>query len=86
MSTLTFSFRSAATTERQESVLNTVNSWDGVNRAGLLKPDAKRENVRLMAYAYVADDADADEVGKRLSELPEVDPESVALASPRSLV
>lgn len=86
MNTLTFSFRSAASTERQESVLDTVNSWDGINRAGLLKPDAKHEKVRLMAYAYVADDADAEEVGKRLSELPEVDPESVAVAPPRRLV
>ena len=39
-----------------------------------------------MAYAYVADDADTDAVGKRLSELPEVDPESVAVAAPRRLV
>jgi hypothetical protein len=86
MNTLTFSFRSATSTERQESVLKTVNSWDDVDRAGLLKPDAKREEVRLMAYAYIADDAVADEVAKRLSELEEVDPESVAVASPRRLV
>jgi hypothetical protein len=86
MNTLTFSFRPAASTERQESVLNTVNSWDGVNRAGLLKPEAKHEEVRLMAYAYVADDADANELGKRLSEIPEVDPESVAVAPLRRLV
>ncbi len=85
MSTLTFNFRSAASLERQESVFNTVNSWDGVDHAGLLKPDAKHDEVRLMAYASVADDADADELSKRLSELPEVDPESVAIASPRRL-
>ena len=37
-------------------------------------------------YAYVVDDADADEISKRLSEIPEVDPESVAVAAPRRLV
>jgi hypothetical protein len=84
--TVTFSFRPSADPERREAVLGDINSWEDVSQAGLLKPDAKREHVRLMAYASVAGDADAEELVKRLSELPEVEPGSVAAATPRRLV
>ncbi len=86
LTTVTFSFRTAAAPEPQKTVLVTVNSWSDVSRAGLLKPDAKRDNVRLMAYAYVADEGDASDVAKRLAELPDVEPKSVSVASPRRLV
>ncbi len=86
MKTVSFSFRSAASAERQQLVLGTVNSWPVVSHAALLKPDAKRETLRLMAYVSVTDEADADEVAKQLSDLPEVDPESVSVAPTRRLV
>ena len=86
MKTVTFSFSSAATPERRMSVLESVNSWSAISRAGLLKPAAKSESVRLMAYANINDGADPDEVAKRLSELPEVETESVSVAPSRRLV
>ncbi len=86
MNTVTFSFSSVATPERQQTVLGAINDWPDVKHAGLLKPDAKREIVRRMAYVYISEESDAHEVAKRLSELPEVDPQSVSVAPSRRLV
>jgi hypothetical protein len=84
MRSVTFTFHPDIPSEQQDHVLKQINSWTGVHTAGLLKPGAKNSEVRRMAYAYVKDDADNEDVLKRLSELPEV--ELASLPTERRLV
>ncbi|HEX8459388.1 MAG TPA: hypothetical protein VF656_19000 [Pyrinomonadaceae bacterium] len=83
---VTFNFTPEVSPERQGDVLAAINSWPGVSSADNIKPGAKRADLRLMAYAYLAEDANAAEVVKSLTELDEVDAQSVSVAPPRRLV
>ena len=84
MRSITFTFHPDVAPDRQERTLEQINSWADVHAAGLLKPDAKNSDVRRMAYAYVGDDANAEDLLKRLSGLPEV--EQASLPSERRLI
>ena len=85
-SVVTFTFHPSSTRERRDLVLDDINAWEDITRAGLVKPDAKREQARLMAYAYLSDKADVEDVIKRLSEVPQVESESISIAPTRRLV
>ncbi len=85
MRSVGFSFQAHVSPEQQQKILDEVSSWGEVSQAKHLKPDAKQAEIRCMAHAYIKDDADAAEVVKRLSELPEIEPESVAVPAERKL-
>jgi len=73
MRSLVFNFRSDVSLKRQQSVLTQINTWDAISIAKCLRPDAKHDDLRLMCYAYVADNVDADAVIERLAALPEIE-------------
>ena len=84
MRSVMFNFRADVSADRQDEVLERVNSWAAVRKASRLKPDAKNALVRCMAYAAVEEDADIEKLVERLSELPEV--ESASVPAERRLV
>lgn len=85
MRSIVFSFQASVPPEQQQKILDQVSSWEDITQAKQLKPDAKRVEIRCMAHAYLKDEADAAEVVKRLSELPEIESESVAIPAERGL-
>ena len=83
MRSVMFNFRSNVSPERQEAMLAQINAWDGIREAGRLKPDTKRQEILLMCYAYIQDNADSEALVERLSGLPEL--ESVSPTTERRL-
>ncbi len=84
MRSVMFNFRSTVSPERQEAILAQINAWDGVSNTGRLKPDAKRQEILRMCYAYIADSVDSEAIVERLSSLPEL--ESVSPPTERGLI
>jgi hypothetical protein len=73
MHTVMFNFRSSVTLEQQEAFMAQIGTWDGVRKAGPIKPDATRPELHRMCYAYVEDSADTEKIVERLSKLPEIE-------------
>jgi hypothetical protein len=81
---VTFSFRPEVSRERQEEVLAEIERWKQIEHASHLKPDAKMSELMRLCFAYVKDDADANEVATNLAAMPEI--ESASSPSVRRLV
>ncbi len=79
-----FNFRSDIEPEQQNAVLERINRWKDISKATRLKADTKNKDLLRLAYAYIEDDADADDIIKRLTEIPEI--ESASLPARRKLL
>ena len=79
-----FNFRSDIEPEQQNAILEKINRWKDVSKATRLKADTKNKDLLRLAYAYIEDDADADDIIKLLSEIPEI--ESASLPARRKLL
>ena len=84
MRSVMFTFRPGVQLEEQDEILKTINDWKTVSKAGRLKPSAKHPLVLRMAYAYIKDGSDVEQVAEQLSELPEI--ESASVPTERYLV
>ena len=83
MPAVTFSFRPEVPEEKRHEVLGAIARWSTVVSASLLKPDAKNDLTKLMAYAHVEDSADVEAIVRKISALPEI--ESASLPARRKL-
>jgi hypothetical protein len=83
MRSVTFSFRPEIPEEKRDEVLEAIARWSAVASASLLKPDAKNELTKLMAYAHLEEDADIDAIVRKIASLPEVD--NASMPPPRKL-
>jgi hypothetical protein len=81
---ITFAFRPGVPRDRQDEVLAEICSWKQIDQAAHLKPDAKLDELLRLAYAYIKDDADANQVAATLARMPEI--ESASSPSPRRLI
>ncbi|MGE0129517.1 MAG: hypothetical protein AB7U82_15680 [Blastocatellales bacterium] len=81
---VTFAFHPGVSRERQDEILSEIGSWDEVDQAGQVNPESPIESFTRMCFAYLKDDADADEISHRLSSLPEI--ESASAPAPRRLI
>ena len=86
MRSVGFTFNPDVSPERQDRVLDEINKWAEINLAKRLKPDARKQDLLRMAYAYIKEDANPSEIIRRLSELSEIDPESVSSPTERRLI
>jgi len=84
MQSVVFSFKSNVAPDKQDKILEQIESWDEVTKASRLKEDARNAEVLRMAYANVEDHSGAQQVVDRLSEMPEI--ESASLPAKRKLV
>ncbi len=84
MRSVLFNFRPNVSPERQEVLLAQMNAWEGVSKAGHLKPDTRSAQVLRMCYAYIEDNANFEALAARLSSLPEL--ESVSPPTERRLI
>jgi hypothetical protein len=85
MRSVGFTFQPDVSAERQDSILDEINRWDEINSAKRLKPDAQKEDLLRMAYAYLNEHAVSSEIIRRLAELSEIDPESISTPTERHL-
>jgi hypothetical protein len=81
---VTFNFHPDVSTDRQDGVLERINTWGDIRQASRLKPGAKHPLLLRMAYAHVRDDADINGLIGRLLKLPEI--ESASIPPTRRLV
>jgi hypothetical protein len=86
MRSVGFTFQPDVSPERQDRVLDEINNWAEINLAKRLKPDARKQDLLRLAYAYLNPDANTSEIIRRLSELSEIDPESVSSPTERRLI
>jgi hypothetical protein len=84
MRSVTFNFRPDVPRERQNQVLKGITSWETIHKVSRLNPRARVPLLLCMAYAYLEDDADLDQVVERLRGLPEI--ESAGAPPRRGLV
>ncbi len=84
MRVLNFSFRDGVGLVARNELLRQVQSWDGVNAASALRPDAVSADSQALAYLILDDAADAASVGARLRECVEV--AKVTTPAPRRTV
>lgn len=84
MRSINFNFRPDVPPERQDQVLEGIAGWGAVRSASRLNPKATLPALVRMAYAYLAEDASADDVIRQLKELPEI--ESAEAPSSRRLI
>jgi hypothetical protein len=83
MQSVTFVFRPGLTSTQQESILDKVGAWKSVHKATRLNAASHHPDISRMAYAYINEEAEAENVVKQLSEMPEI--ESASLPAKRSL-
>ena len=86
MRSVGFTFNPDVSPEQQDSVLDKINNWVEISLAKRLKPDARKQDILRMAYAYINENADTTDIIKRLSGLSEIDPESISIPTDRHLV
>lgn len=84
MYSVMFNFRPDVPIERQDALLSQINTWNGINRAAHLKPDAKNPALLRMCYAYVSSQAELEVIVEHLSELLEI--ESASIPAERRLL
>lgn len=84
MPSVTFSFRAEVPEERRKDVLEQIGNWATVATVALLKPDARHEITRRMAFATLKDIHDAENIARKIAELPEI--ESASVPPARGLV
>ncbi len=84
MRSVVFKFRSTVSPEQPDAVLAQINTWEGVSKAGHLKPDARSPEVLRLCYAYIEDNANLAALVERLSRLPEI--ESASPPAERRLI
>jgi hypothetical protein len=84
MPSVMFNFHPEVPEERRDAVLTAIRRWGSVLGAALLKPDAKNELTKRMAYAQLAEAADIETIIKKISDLPEV--ESASMPAKRRML
>jgi hypothetical protein len=74
---VTFTFRKGVSRERRAEVLEAIEGWTSVVKAGELKPGSKSEAASRMAWAEIADGTDAQDVVRRLEALEQIETAAV---------
>ncbi|MER8389503.1 hypothetical protein [Mesorhizobium sp. M0965] len=70
---LLFNFKSDVPRLRRDELLATIEGWSEVKAAQYLNPTAKRAETARMGYVELTEGADTEAVGRKLSELVEVE-------------
>ena len=72
-----FVFEAGVSLQERADRLARMNQWDEVYKAGLLHPDAKKDEQARVGYAYLNEQTDLQAAVERIAELPEVASASV---------
>lgn len=73
MRSISITFHEGVSPEKRKAVLKKINKWKVVKEAGQLMPESKNAGIQRMAYAYLEDVAEIEDVSKKLNEIPEID-------------
>lgn len=84
MQSVMFSFKPDVLPSKQKAILEEIESWDSIRKASHLDSDATNPTVLRMAYAYVENGSNAEEIVKKLSAIKEID--NASLPARRRLV
>jgi hypothetical protein len=84
MNSIMFNFRPDLPPEKQKVLLEQINTWNGISKAGHLKPNAQNSVIARMCYAYVNETEELKVLMEKLSALPEI--ESVSIPATRQLL
>lgn len=74
---INFSFGPRVRPEQQEATLRTIQRWPSVRQAAQLRPQSNNPAVQKMAFARLADGADAMSILRKIQSLPAVEQASV---------
>ncbi len=74
---INFSFEPEVRPEQQKATLRIIQQWPSVRHAAQLRPQSNNAVVRRMAFARLAEDADATSILRKIQELPTVEQASV---------
>lgn len=84
MRSISIKFQSDVSPEKRKAVLEKINGWKSIKEAGQLMPGSQSTSVQRMAYAYLDDDSEIEDVSKELEAIPEI--ETAPAAPERHLI
>jgi hypothetical protein len=73
MRSIEITFHQNTDLNQQKIALKKIKSWKSIESAGHLMEDSVDDNIKRMAFAYVADEADIKAVSQKLKSLPEIE-------------
>jgi hypothetical protein len=84
MRSVQFTFKPTADDDARAARLKEIGAWPGIERVGQIDAKSRSDTIKRMAFAYLDDKADADDVVRQLRSLPEI--ASASLPTRRRLV